>query len=262
MMTNDDVDHLFELPLGEFTAARNALAKHRGEAGDAEAARTIKALKKPTSVAWIINQLARREPEAVAALLSAGEQLRKAQRKAMSKAGAADLREATRAERGAIADLVRRARPIIEQAGITGSRTHLAAIEDTLAAAAIDQEAADALRAGRLAHELHRAGFGEMTGLSVVSDDEGPGPQETSSTTKERAAELARDARVKESEAKRSERAAAQARARYERLRAQTTKAEQAANEARFAAGLARKTANEARTRAAQATAREKGSRP
>ena len=48
----DEVDRLYELPLEEFTAARNELAKRLGDT-------SVKELKKPTVTAWTVNQLAR-----------------------------------------------------------------------------------------------------------------------------------------------------------------------------------------------------------
>ena len=47
---DDLIDQLYQLPLDEFTAARNALAKSSGQA-------SLKALEKPTLAAWAVNQL-------------------------------------------------------------------------------------------------------------------------------------------------------------------------------------------------------------
>ena len=48
----DRVARLYQLPLEEFTAARNALAKEAGpKAGE------IKQLEKPSTAAWAVNQL-------------------------------------------------------------------------------------------------------------------------------------------------------------------------------------------------------------
>ena len=44
----DDVDELYALPLDQFTAARNALAKRLKKEGDKEAAATVQTLKKPS----------------------------------------------------------------------------------------------------------------------------------------------------------------------------------------------------------------------
>ena len=50
--TEDDIDRLYELPVEEFTAARNALASKSGANGAA-----IKKLQKPNKPAWAVNQL-------------------------------------------------------------------------------------------------------------------------------------------------------------------------------------------------------------
>jgi hypothetical protein len=47
------VDELYQLPLDEFTAARNALAKSL----KGEEAESVKRLQKPTIVPWAVNQL-------------------------------------------------------------------------------------------------------------------------------------------------------------------------------------------------------------
>ena len=72
----DEVDRLYKLPLEEFTAARNDLAKQLGDA-------SVKQLKKPTVPAWTVNQLARTREVDVRRLLRAGEQLEQAQKQAV-----------------------------------------------------------------------------------------------------------------------------------------------------------------------------------
>jgi hypothetical protein len=52
-MDDPSVDRLYELPLDEFVAARDALAKERKDPA-------VKKLRKPTVPAWAVNQLARR----------------------------------------------------------------------------------------------------------------------------------------------------------------------------------------------------------
>ena len=52
-----EIDNLYQLPLSDFTGARNALAARvRGEQGT-EAAAAIKSLAKPSIPAWVVNQL-------------------------------------------------------------------------------------------------------------------------------------------------------------------------------------------------------------
>jgi len=81
--TLGDVDELFALPLDEFTAARNALAKRLKQDGDAEAAEQVRALPKPSVAVWTVNQLARREPDAIRSLLNVAARLRSAQERSL-----------------------------------------------------------------------------------------------------------------------------------------------------------------------------------
>src|SRR3954452_25543843 len=88
--TLEEIDQLFALPLDEFTAARNELAKRLKQEGDAETAETVRAMTKPSVAAWAVNQLARREPEAVRSLLNLGSRLRSAQERSLKLARPAD----------------------------------------------------------------------------------------------------------------------------------------------------------------------------
>ena len=69
------IDELYALPLAEFTAARNTLAKSLK--GD-DAAR-VKRLEKPSIVAWSVNQLYWVERRTFERLMTAGKALRSAQ---------------------------------------------------------------------------------------------------------------------------------------------------------------------------------------
>ncbi|MDQ3146055.1 MAG: hypothetical protein M3R01_03825, partial [Actinomycetota bacterium] len=93
---------LYELAPEEFVAAREALAKELVAEGDRAAAKEVRALRRPTVVAWAANQLVRRHPQAVESLLAAGGQLRAAQEGALGGAGGAGLREAMGERRAAL----------------------------------------------------------------------------------------------------------------------------------------------------------------
>src|SRR3954454_4133898 len=97
-----DVDALYGLPLEEFIGARAAAAKELRKAGDRETAAVVAKLPKPTPAAWTANQVAREQPEVMAAMLEAGDALRDAQEAAVSGGGGGGLREATLAERRAV----------------------------------------------------------------------------------------------------------------------------------------------------------------
>ena len=58
-MMTDRLAELFAAPLDEFVATRNRIAKElRAEGNETEAA-DVAALRKPTTVVWGLNQLAR-----------------------------------------------------------------------------------------------------------------------------------------------------------------------------------------------------------
>ena len=154
---SDEVDALYALPLDEFTAARNALAKKLGS-------ERIRKLAKPSVPAWAVNQLARRERKRLGELLKSGEALQK--QVLGGKAGPAALREAQQHERQLVRDLVQRAEGLLKDAGRTATEATLERISETLAAGAQTAEGREALRSGRLTEALEPAGFEALTGLT------------------------------------------------------------------------------------------------
>ena len=77
--SQSDLDHLFQLPLSEFTAARNALAAKLKKAGRAEESERVKRLLKPPASAWTVNQLYWRHGKELSALMDNGDRFRAAQ---------------------------------------------------------------------------------------------------------------------------------------------------------------------------------------
>ena len=62
------IDALYALPLASFVGARQGLAKTLNR----DAARAVKALVKPTTVAWVVNQVRWHDPGAYERVLAAG----------------------------------------------------------------------------------------------------------------------------------------------------------------------------------------------
>ena len=85
-------DELYALPLPDFTPARDAKAK---ELKGTDLAKDVKALKKPSLAAWVVNLLVRHETEQVEQVLEVGAALRAAQ-ESMS---GDELRQLTRQRR-------------------------------------------------------------------------------------------------------------------------------------------------------------------
>ncbi len=170
------VDELYQLDPAKFVAARNELAKRLRNDGHRDSAEVVRRLKRPTVVAWALNQVARREPADIEKLLGAGAAVRDAQAAVLGGADPTRLRELTRARRAVLSALAAAA---TELAGAA----HHAEVAATLEAATVDQEVGRALRAGRLSKEVPPpSGFG-LAGLPELPD---PPPRRTDQRDAER----------------------------------------------------------------------------
>src|SRR3954452_16896189 len=105
----DVVDELYGAPLDEFVALRDQRAKELRAAGRREEADAVKRLRKQRVPAWAVNQIRRRDPDALDGLMAAGAALRQA------KAGA--LRTAAREELKAVGELLEEAASALRDAG-------------------------------------------------------------------------------------------------------------------------------------------------
>jgi hypothetical protein len=155
-------DELFGLPPEEFVAARDELARRLRREGEAEAAKRVKALRRPPLSAWAVNQLARGPEGGLGELLAAGERLRAAHQAALAGEGAAELRAAAKAEREAVAALVLAALELLREAGHPTTEATRDRVAATLHAAAASPEAAELVGGGRLTADLDPSGFGSV----------------------------------------------------------------------------------------------------
>src|SRR4029450_14014818 len=121
------------------------------------AADEVKALRKPSVSAWMINQLARRHPQEMKALVKAGDDPRKGQRGPVGGRAPEKLLEATRSHRDRLDDLTSLARHELDAGGQTLQR-----VAQTLRAGPIEQQAAEAPLAGPLATGVEQAGCGPL----------------------------------------------------------------------------------------------------
>ena len=155
---------LYGLPPGEFTRARDARVKELRKEGEREAAEAVKALRKPTVAAWALNQLARTRSKDVQRLIAAGEELRSAQEELLGGGDRSAFQEAAGAERELVAELSADATTLASEAGERGGGLR-EKVAETLHAAALDEETAEELRAGRLIREREAiGGFGAPGG--------------------------------------------------------------------------------------------------
>ena len=227
-----DLDRLYQVPLSEFTSARDELTQQLRAQGEREKALEIKKLRKPTAGVWVVNQLVRERPLDVQRLLKAGESLTKSQAKAA--AGTPQtFPEARRDEQHALEQLAEGAREIAERAGI-GSPALGKAME-TLRAASLTAEGRELLRRGRLTEELEPPGFEALAGLEGRGRQVAPAKPPRSDDRAEK------------------RRALKQARARVRQLRAEERELATAARAAAREAERAEAEAGAAQSRAADA---------
>ena len=155
------IDDLYGLPLDRFVAERTALARELRGAGRREEAGEVAALRKPSVAAWAVNQLVRTQGRAVDELFEAGDALRKAQDGVLAgRDDAGSLRSAAARERAAVDELSQAARGLLSSQGHELSATIIERVSDTLHAAALDDDARNHVRGGRLERELRHVGLG------------------------------------------------------------------------------------------------------
>lgn len=152
MSPDRDIDRLYQLPLTEFTAARNALARDAGGGAGA-----IKALTKPSVPAWAVNQLYWRERKAYDKLARASERVRAGHAQAL-KGRKVDLATLELQHAAAIKDAADRIRDILTRTGDAATPMTMKAVVDTLRALPGGEP-------GRLAQALAPIGFGAFGAL-------------------------------------------------------------------------------------------------
>ena len=151
-------DELYGVPLARFTPERDRRAKELKAAGQAELAARVKALRKPSTAAWVVDLLVRRETEQVEQVLNVGAALRDAQA-AMS---AGELRALTKQRRQVTAAVTQQARRLAAEEGLKVSPSVSDEVEATLTAAMVDADCGRAVRSGLLVAALRTTGVEAM----------------------------------------------------------------------------------------------------
>lgn len=148
-------DELYGVPAEAFTEARNVAVR---QTQDKELAGRVKALRKPSTAAWAVNLLVRREAEQIDQVLALGASLREA---AESMQGE-ELRALTRQRRQLTAALASTARSLAREADVRLSQAVVDQVEGVLNAAMLDPVAADAVRSGLLVKAFTSTGVSQL----------------------------------------------------------------------------------------------------
>ena len=244
---------LFRTPPDRFIAERDALVKELRATGHDDEAAAVKALRKPTATVWALNQLADREPDALAALFETGRALRAAQSEAIAGSSSSALVEAGSERRATVGRLTSATVAILDEGGHRGA-AQADAIAQALEAASVDADIGAELSAGTL-EKLPTAtsdmGFGgvpamtALTGGEAAAGTSGPSRAEASRLRRERDAARTNAGRRRATADRLAKQVDERERA-LERLRAEHAEAESAALEAETDAERAARAADEA----------------
>lgn len=169
MQLDELARELYAAAPGDFVATRDRFVREAREAGDRELAAKLRALRRPTQSAWLVNLLVRERPELVEELLTMGAEFRGGEltRQRMG--------ELSTARRELLQRVVEEAAALSEAAGVRFSDDKAREVEATFGAAMADDAAAERLQAGQLSTALSYSGFGPQLQL-VPSPEPGPGP--------------------------------------------------------------------------------------
>jgi hypothetical protein len=267
------INELYALSPDDFIERRKQLVAEARQAQDRQLATQIGKLRRPTRSAWLINLLARQEPDEVTALLELGRALQEAQQRMAGD----ELRQLSVQRRKTVDALARRAVELGRERGYSAPDGATQEVSQTLQTALGDAELADLVRTGKLTQAVTYGGFGPTDLASALGaslpqqttrqpekqapPEPAPALDPTRRREAEKAAAEARErARVarKAAEAAESEAAAATQHAdeladQVEALRSQLRQTEAAEREAREAARSARKHYQELRQAALSA---------
>ena len=243
----DAVAVLYRLDPESFTAARDALAKELKANGDLAAAAAVKALRRPSVAAWLLNLTALEHPEAVAAVLELARRLRAAQSDAMSGRGADSLRSLGAERRRVVGHAVQTASQVAQARGRGVSPAVVDAMTGTVEAALADPDLADRWQAARLVTAEQAIGFSFgpadfETGDVATAGTGDAKPSTPNAVTVKAAQRVVEDSDVEDSDAADLRQGLARARdnlasasAEVERQRASADEAKQSARLARLA---------------------------
>jgi hypothetical protein len=223
VISGRDTNRLYQLPLAEFTGARNAMAKAAGKSGGA-----IRALEKPSTPAWAVNQLYWKQRRTYDKLIRASERVRAGHAQAL-KGRKIDLATLELQHGAAVRDAAGQVRSILARAGDPATAATMKSVVDTLQALPGGGEP------GRLTKPLAPIGFGAFGALMkgaasskalaevVTFAPPKPKPDEVAATAKR--ADEASKRRLRELEAHSKKTAAALKAARVKFKRADAVRA-------------------------------------
>jgi hypothetical protein len=148
----DIASDLYSQPLDEFTAARNQRAK---DLHDKALAKEVRALRKPSASAWLLNMMSVHRGDQLREALKLGAAMREAQQQLDRR----ELKKLGTQRQQLISALVKDGVALSEELGHPASSAAALEVEQTLRAALADAGAAAAVSTGRLIRPLEASGW-------------------------------------------------------------------------------------------------------
>jgi len=230
---------LYGRPLREFIEHRTAAAREL----DKPLAASVRALRKPSPAAWLVDQLVRSDAAEIAAAIALGVDLQRAQ----TDGDGERIRDLSRRHRDEVRNLTDRARTIAVSSGLTASAAVLDEVAQTVSAGMSDAGAAAAIRSGLLVRSLRSTGFEPVDLTDAIAvpavalpDAAGSGPMAAPATPASTTAAAGRPSRSAEKRAAEKRDRLAEERRRRELGRQRTALEEQRDQAGADAARLAR----------------------
>ncbi len=180
---------LYQLPVDQFTQARDALVKQLRSDGRKEEATSASKLRKPTVVAWALNQVAARNAKQLEWLIEAEERVRRALEKG---GGPAEVREATSARHDLIAQIVDAAEKHLQRGGHSSAAGLREKIARSLYGIASDPSVKESILSGTLSKEPEpqEEGFNFAIPERAQTDRPDPKLEKRAADLREKIAEL------------------------------------------------------------------------
>jgi hypothetical protein len=158
-------EELYAGPVEDFVPRRTALAREVAAEHDKATGQRVTRLKKPSTAAWAVNLLVRREAEQIEQVLGLAGSLRAA----AEALDGAELRALTSQRRQLSTALATTARRRAAQAGTRLSEAVVDQVEGVLTAAMLDPVAAEVVRTGRVLTAFTATGMSELDPETVVA---------------------------------------------------------------------------------------------
>jgi len=170
--TDEIAVELYLVPPARFVAARDQVMRQARAAGHRDLARELRALRRPTLSAWLVNALTRHQRARMQQLFALGRELRQAQ----TRLDADQLRRLPAQRQDLIAELLDWASRHASEAGVRPTEAALSEVDATLQAGLVDLAAAATVMSGRLVRPMSHAGFGPLPQVESAGSPSAPSP--------------------------------------------------------------------------------------